>query len=441
MSAKVRTSVNTRRTTFLREERGSASPLLAFALVTLIGASGLAFDSGRSYLIRSQLSQAVDAAALAGGRSLSLGGGSSDHESQIKKYFRANLPDGFMGTSIPDPKITVSPNGGQIEVVASAFVPTTLMQVMGINSVEVSARAVVSRSLKGLEVALVLDNSGSMSGDKLSDLKLATKSLLDILYGGDDVDVVEDLHVSLVPFTARTNLQAQPSLVEIELASAGSDDDDVSVTTAPARLCFDLRAGDLQTDDSPPSDGPFELYSGSFNPASDPSGYNNNICPAAPLLPLADSRTVIEAAVNDMAAQGCTRYDVGTAWGWRALSPQWRGVWEDIDGSLPVDYDDDEIQKAVIIMTDGENTPASCADDLDSKETSEAAFAETCTAMKTEGVLVYTITFKLEDEATNTLFETCASGSDRYFKSPTGTELDKAFANIATDLTNLRLSE
>ena len=63
MSAKVRTSVNTRRTTFLREERGSASPLLAFALVTLIGASGLAFDSGRSYLIRSQLSQAVIAAA------------------------------------------------------------------------------------------------------------------------------------------------------------------------------------------------------------------------------------------------------------------------------------------------------------------------------------------------------------------------------------------
>ena len=440
MSAKVRSSVNTRRTTFLREEGGSASPLLAFALVTLIGASGLAFDSGRSYLIRSQLSQAVDAAALAGGRSLNLGGGSSDHESQIKKYFRANLPDGFMGTSIPDPKIKVSPNGSQIEVLASATVPTTLMQVMGIDSVEVSARAVVSRSLKGLEVEQVLDNSGSMSGDKLYDLKAATRSLIDILYGG--ADTVEDLHVSLVPFTARTNLQSQPSLVEVELASAGGeDDDDVSVTTAPARLCFDLRAGDLRTDDSPPSEGPFELYSGSVNPAVDPSGYNNNICPAAPLLPLTASRTVIDGAVNDMAAQGCTRYDVGTAWGWRALSPQWRGVWEGIDSDLPVDYDDDEIQKAVIIMTDGENTPASCADDLDSKAASEAAFAETCTAMKGEGVLVYTITFKLEDEGTNTLFENCASGSDRYFKSPTGTELETAFANIATDLTNLRLSE
>ncbi len=438
MSAKVRTSVKTRRTTFLREERGSAAPLLAFALVTLIGASGLAFDSGRSYLIRSQLSQAVDAAALAGGRALDLDGG-GDHESQIKKYFRANLPDGFMGTSIPDPTIKVSPNGSRIEVVASALVPTTLMQVMGINSVTVSARAVVSRSLKGLEVALVLDNSGSMSGEKLSDLKSATGSLLDILYGGEDV--VEDLHISLVPFTARTNLQNQASLVEIEVASAGGDDDDLSVTTAPARLCFDLRAGDMQTDDTPPTEGPFELYSGSFNPASDPAGYNDNICPEAPLLSLTASRTVVDAAVNDMAAQGCTRYDVGTAWGWRALSPRWRGAWEDIDDSLPVDYDDDEIQKAVIIMTDGKNTPASCAEDLDSKEASEAAFAETCDAMKTQGVLVYTITFKLEDEATNTLFETCASGTDRYFKSPTGEQLEDAFANIAADLTNLRLSE
>jgi len=311
------------------------------------------------------------------------------------------------------------------------------MQVMGVDSVEVSARAVVSRSLKGLEVALVLDNSGSMSGDKLSDLKLAPQSLLDILYGG--ADVVEDLHVSLVPFTARTNLQAQASLVEVGVASAGSDDDDVSVTTAPARLCFDLRAGDLQTDDSPPLEGPFELYSGSFNPASDPSGYNDKICPAAPLLPLADSRTVIDAAVNDMAAQGCTRYDVGTAWGWRALSPQWRGVWEDIDSALPVDYDDDEIQKAVIIMTDGENTPG-CVGDSESQSQSETMFSTICSDMKAKGIIVYTITFQLNDPDTNDLFEDCASGSERYFKSPNGEELESAFTIIANDLSTLRLT-
>ena len=55
---------------FLRRQEGSAAPLLAFTLVVLVGAAGLAFDGGRSFLMKAKLSQAVDAAALAGGRSV-----------------------------------------------------------------------------------------------------------------------------------------------------------------------------------------------------------------------------------------------------------------------------------------------------------------------------------------------------------------------------------
>ena len=427
---KVENRIATAARAFLRREEGTAAPLLAIGLLALIGAAGLAFDSGRGFLMQSQLSQAVDAAALAGGRSLKKGG-DSDHKEQIIKYFRANLADGFLGASIADPDINVNEDGDEIEVVASAMVPTTLMQVLGFQEMEVSARAVVSRTLKGLEIAMVLDNSGSMKGGKLSDLKVATTTLLDTLYGTDNE--VEDLHVSLVPFTARTNLRGQGALLREE-----DDDDDIPV---PSHVCFDLRAGQLRIDDSPPEEGAFELYSGPLNPEIDPDAYRNDICPTAPVLPLARSRSDIDTAVNDMAAQGCTRYDVGTAWGWRALSPDWRGVWEDVDAGLPVDYRSREIQKAAIIMTDGKNTPVDCAQDGDSKAASEAAFAESCQGMKDEGVLVYTITFKLEDAATNALFESCASGSSRYFKSPTGEQLDEAFANIASDLTNLRLSE
>ena len=36
-------------------------------MVVLVGAAGLAFDAGRGYMINARLSQAVDAAALAGG--------------------------------------------------------------------------------------------------------------------------------------------------------------------------------------------------------------------------------------------------------------------------------------------------------------------------------------------------------------------------------------
>ena len=43
--------------------------------------------------------------------------------------------------------------------------------------------------------------------------------------------------------------------------------------------------------------------------------------------------------------------------------------------------------------------------------------------------------------ATNALFESCASGAARYFKSPSGEQLELAFTTIANDLSTLRLTQ
>ena len=70
---------------------GLRSPFSRQPWWSLIGAAGLAFDAGRGYMVNARLSQAVDAAALAGGRSLTIGGG-GDYAAQITKYFDANFP-------------------------------------------------------------------------------------------------------------------------------------------------------------------------------------------------------------------------------------------------------------------------------------------------------------------------------------------------------------
>ncbi|MDJ0937563.1 MAG: pilus assembly protein TadG-related protein, partial [Kiloniellales bacterium] len=85
---------------YKQNEEGTAIVLLGFAIFVLVGSAGLAFDAGRGYMLNARLSQAVDAAALAGGRSLSIGGG-GDYESIIKKYFKANMPEGYMGAEVP----------------------------------------------------------------------------------------------------------------------------------------------------------------------------------------------------------------------------------------------------------------------------------------------------------------------------------------------------
>ena len=409
---------------FAKAEDGTAIVLLGFSIFVLVGAAGLAFDAGRGYMLNARLSQAVDAAALAGGRALSIGGG-GDYEAMIKKYFKANLPDGYMGASIPEPVIKLNADGDQIEVIATATVPTTLMKVLGSKSMKIDARAVVHRAVKGLEVALVLDNSGSMKGSKIGDLKSSAELLVDILYG--DNETVEDLYVSIVPFTGRSNIKGE---------------DNTHPGKAPNKdyVCFDLRDGDFARNDAPPSQRVFNHYSGKHSHNKNANNYKNKVCPKEPVLPLTQAKATVKNSIKGMQAKGCTRYDVGASWGWRAISPDWQGVWQGAAASLPLSYEEPQMEKAVIIMTDGENTP-DCLDDSQTQEETENAFADTCTDMKAAGIVIYTITFKLDDPDTNTLFRECASGAERYFKSPSGDQLEAAFTAIANDLSTLRLSQ
>ena len=57
----------------LGNRRGAVLALIAIGLVGMLLVSGLALDLGRGYVLRAQLSRAVDAAALAAARSLRAG--------------------------------------------------------------------------------------------------------------------------------------------------------------------------------------------------------------------------------------------------------------------------------------------------------------------------------------------------------------------------------
>ena len=405
---------------FAGDEGGAAIVLIAAALVVLVGAAGLAYDSGRGYMVNARLSQAVDAAALAGGRSLTAGGG-GDYAAQITKYFEANFPQGYMGANVSTPTVKLNADGNQVTVSASATIDTTLMRALIDNGqITVSARATVNRTVKGLEVALVLDNSGSMDGSKMGSLKDSAKLLLDIMYGPHNT--VDDLHVSVVPFSGRSNLVGHTGVHPIDPPNS-------------SLICLDPRSEPYNTDDASPVEMPFDHYSGTYAPPH--HKYDNKVCPAAPILELEQSKSRVEASINGMEAKGCTRFDIGALWGWRAISPRWEGFWG--AAGMPLDYGDPLMEKAIIIMTDGANTP-DCLDDPLTRSQTETMFSSICSDMKANGIVIYTITFQLSHSGTKTLFRNCASGTERYFDSPNSDELESAFTIIANDLSTLRLS-
>jgi hypothetical protein len=64
-----------------------------------------------------------------------------------------------------------------------------------------------------------------------------------------------------------------------------------------------------------------------------------------------------------------------------------------------------------------------------------------CTAMKAQGVTIYTVGFDLQgDQNAISLLTTCATNAQHFYNAATGADLQAAFQDIANQITQLRIS-
>ena len=186
---------------YLRKNRGSIVAWGALAMIPLMGFTGLSVDGARAYLIKSRLAQAVDAAALAGGKTIN----TANYTADINKYFHANYPDNYLGSTVLGPTITIGANNETVTVSARATIPMTFSKLIGEDIMTVNASATVHRSIRGMELALVMDNTGSMrSNDKIVAMKSAAAAMINTLYANNET--VPNFWVSLVPYVAAVNI-------------------------------------------------------------------------------------------------------------------------------------------------------------------------------------------------------------------------------------------
>lgn len=187
-----------------RDNRGAVSVLFGFSVVAVVGFLGLATDAGRGYIAKARLGQAVDAAALAGGKAIN----QPWRDEEIRKYFAANFPNDYMDSLLVDFSIEAGEGNEQLTISATAQIPTTFMRILNVDNMKVSARSVVRRSVRGLELALIMDNTGSMrSSQKIQTMKAAATDLINILYG--EKETINNFWVGLVPFVATVNVGNQ----------------------------------------------------------------------------------------------------------------------------------------------------------------------------------------------------------------------------------------
>src|SRR3546814_14049622 len=109
------------------------------------------------------------------------------------------------------------------------------------------------------------------------------------------------------------------------------------------------------------------------------------------------------------------------SWGWRTLSPRWLNVWT-ADSGKPAEYDDPEVRKIAVLMTDGENTPWQ-SDDPETEAQTYTNLIDTCAAMQDKGIVIYTITFKAPPHL-DPHYSSCATTPDHhFFRAPTEADL------------------
>ena len=210
---------------FLRDERGNYITMTAILLVPLMGSLALAVDYAQISKQRQATLNALDAANIATARRLVEGATDAQAKSYAESFFKANLSGAVDSTdaviSITLPKNNTG--GGTLLSCAGLkykpfFFPafTKLMGNTTGDPSKLDFRACSEVRLKNtMEVALVLDNSGSMdylgtgSGQKRIDLlKAAAKQLVDTIaaQAAQMKQVDKPVQFGLVPFAASVNV-------------------------------------------------------------------------------------------------------------------------------------------------------------------------------------------------------------------------------------------
>jgi hypothetical protein len=93
---------------------------------------------------------------------------------------------------------------GEVVATAKGNMLTSLLKAVGIRDIGFGSSATVRKGRGTVEVALVLDNSGSMAGQPIGDLVVAAKNVTSVLYAGYEGS--DKVKVGIVPFAGSVNV-------------------------------------------------------------------------------------------------------------------------------------------------------------------------------------------------------------------------------------------
>ena len=378
---------------FVNAQKGNVVIIFGLTMVPTMVLIGGLVDYGMAIKTKSQLVQTLDAAMLAAMLQYSEDE-AADYEGIIASYIDKNFTQSekrLHGTIIEVGTPEIS-DEGEMKATITATVPTSFLKFAHFDEFQFTISSGVMVGGSSVEVALVLDNTGSMDGDKIIALKKASKDLIEIVYPEDFNNSAKKIKFSIIPFADYVNIGqdnrdeagldipanyevpngdgewCEPKKIKYGCKKKKTKYDCKKDGVMIPNGCTKTKKYGCKTKNNPkygacyPDMKKFKWYGcmGSrkhdLNTRDDSydtgvPGLMKSYCKKdiAQMTRLTADREEILDGIDNMKSKRETYIPGGLAWGWRSISP----VTPFADGSP---YSNEAVRKVIVLMTDGANT-------------------------------------------------------------------------------------
>jgi len=403
---------------FRTDSSGTVAIIFGIAVIPTFLAIGVATDYIRAGAVQSRLQATLDSATLAAASSKTIT--DAQRIDLATAMFVKNWQSDAISKDIKaTPKFEIS--NGFITGSAKIEMPTAIMQLAGINSMDIGSDVTVTiPGEKKAEIVLVLDYSESMtevSGGKVK--YIAMRDAANKLIGDLNKEIPDKIKVGLVPFSHHVYVTLPKSYV---LGQTG---------TGNWTGCTQDRKYPYNLDDTTPISTNDSTKWGQPQ-APDHISYGCSAYPTNNLkvLPLTTDINAVTQQLNKMKPYAFTHIALGVEFGFHVLSPN-------APFSEGAEYTDKQTQKFMVVLTDGRQTePAFGKGSTRTVTQGEKNLVSLCQATKDKGITMITVAFDLDDQATKDRLSQCSSDPSKYFFiAEDDAEVAKAFEDIKKQIT------
>ena len=345
---------------FTKDEGGSliVFALVLFMLMAMMG--GVAQDVMKREARQTALMNTLDRATLAAA-ALSQ---DLDPESVVRDY----VDKSGLGIDLEEIDVVQSVNGRSVAARGVVDSNPLFLHLIGIDRFDAIGASAAEQRITNVEIVLVLDVSGSMSGAKIANLRTAASEFVETVLDGD---IDNRVSITIVPYNAQVNLGpvlrpkynainqhgvANVNCLELQSSLYGAPG--ISRTAAIPMAAFaDVTNGTNQTT------GYVAWNNVSYSAMQTSAPFCRNETRNIVRLP-SNNVATLQSQINALQAGGNTSITLGMKWGVALLDPTARTMYSELIAAnqipgyfagRPYDYGDTEAMKVVVLMTDGEH--------------------------------------------------------------------------------------